>query len=265
MNEEDLKIPEGRFQKRIKRESALITFGFHAAVLALLTFATCAAPTEPEEELTEITWGGSGGSPEVDAPAGPTMRGTPAPAPRPAERPQPRPEPEKIKTPKAISPSPEKIPAPAKEPVKRPSAPAVQPSTETPKAPQTPSTPSNERPSNQPSGPAGGEIDGTGKRPAGGGGGKSSGYSLSGLGTRKMIVGAGARYPEGSSATGTVTLRFTVMPNGTITQITAVKRAAPELVNAALAGLRKAKFSPLPPTALQESQPGTITYRFELQ
>ena len=267
MNEADLKIPEGRFQKRIKRESVLITLGLHAGVLALLAFATCAAPTEPPEELTEITWGGSGGSPEVQAPEAPAMRGTPQPVPRPVEKSRPKAEPEKIKAPQTKSPSAEKIPATSKEP-KRPAQPSTPNTTQANDPPRTPSTPSTEgpkTPANNTNAPPGQQANGTGDRPAGGSGSKSSGYSVSGLGSRGMVVGPGARYPQGSSATGTVTLRFTVLPNGSITSITPVKRADQALVNAAMAGLRKAKFRPLPENAPQAPQTGTITYRFELK
>lgn len=261
MNDANLKIPEERFRLRARRESLVVTFLFHAGLLALFSFWTCAAPTEPPEEMVEITWGGSGGLPGVDAPIGPTPKGEPDASPRqPTPNTAPRKEPEKIKTPVTKSPSTEKIPATEEKPEepKKPSS-----STDTPARDPADNSNSSDKPSNN--GSQVGRPDGTGDRPAGGSGGATSGYSVGGLGSRRMTRGAGARYPEGSNSQGTVVLRFTVLPNGSITNITPVKRADAALVNAAMAGLRKAKFAPLPDNAPQESQSGTITYRFELR
>jgi TonB family protein len=84
------------------------------------------------------------------------------------------------------------------------------------------------------------------------------------MGTRGWIVRPSAKYPEGSTATGNVVLRFSVMPNGDVTNITPIKRADAALVNAAVAGLRRARARALPDEAPQAPQTATITYTFRL-
>lgn len=108
--------------------------------------------------------------------------------------------------------------------------------------------------------------NGTGDRPAGGSGGLGVGVgSASGMGGRGWLVRPRATYPGGTNATGTVKLRFTVLPNGDITNITPVKRADQSLVNAAMAGLRRAKARPLPDDVPQVAQTAVIPFTFELR
>src|SRR5690606_19493802 len=103
----------------------------------------------------------------------------------------------------------------------------------------------------------------TGDKPAGGSGGVGVGFA-SGFGSRGWVVPPRAKFPDGVNATGTVVLRFTVLPNGDITGVSAVKRTNEALVNAAIAGLRRAKARPLPADAPQVPQQATIPFIFEL-
>lgn len=107
---------------------------------------------------------------------------------------------------------------------------------------------------------------GEGDHPSGGSGGPGVGIgSASGMGSRGWQVRPRATFPSGVSATGTVRLRFTVMPNGDVVNITPVRRADQALVNAAVAGLRRAKARPLPPGVPQEPQTAEIPFTFELR
>jgi|GEM_PF-191321 len=119
-------------------------------------------------------------------------------------------------------------------------------------------------------GTKGQNMSGVGDKPAGGSGGPGVGVgvgSAEGMGTRGWQIRPRATYPGGVSASGTVTvkLRFTVLPNGDVTNITPVKRADQELVNAAIAGLRRAKAKPLQDKDPQIAQTATILFTFELR
>ncbi|MCE7935029.1 MAG: TonB family protein [Chlorobi bacterium CHB2] len=263
MAEFNLKIPEKIAQERNRRAAMATTVTLHVAALLVMVFTQCASPTKPPEELAEIEWGGSGGAPNVDAPAGPAMRGTPVPQPKPQQATttqktetttQPKTDPQKVEVPKTTNtPSRETIPATTAKPTKPNTAPA------------TNNTNSQTSPSS-PSGTQGGQRpDGTGTTPAGGSGGSTSGYSVAGLGTRGWLTSPSARYPDEEDVSGVVVLRFTVMPDGSVTNIQPVRRAAASLVNAATAGLRKARARALPPNAPQVPQQGTITYTFKLK
>jgi TonB family protein len=71
-----------------------------------------------------------------------------------------------------------------------------------------------------------------------------------------------ARYPEGASGTGRVVLSFTVLPNGTITNIRPVSSADPALQRAAINALKSAKAKPLPEDSPQEAHSHTIPFNF---
>ncbi len=136
-----------------------------------------------------------------------------------------------------------------------------------PKAPERPRVAGDTRDTSKPTGVIGTKgqnMQGSGDKPAGGSGGVGVGFAT-GFGGRGWVVQPKARYPDGTNATGQVVLRFTVLPNGDITGISAVKRTNESLVNAAIAGLRRAKARPLPPDAPQVPQQATIPFTFELR
>lgn len=72
--------------------------------------------------------------------------------------------------------------------------------------------------------------------------------------------------PENTSDTeATITIRFEVKPNGTIGRIIPLKKMNPELEREVMRTLRSWRFSKLPSGVPQQSQWGTITFRFVLE
>lgn len=63
----------------------------------------------------------------------------------------------------------------------------------------------------------------------------------------------------------TLTIRFEVKPNGTIGRIIPLRKMNPELEREVMQTLRNWRFSRLPSGAPQQSQWGTITFRFVLE
>lgn len=262
MQQKGPEIPEQEFERRTRTTSLVVTLAVHGLAFLLFALVQCAPATAPPEELTEITWGGGGGgAPGVDAPEGPSQKGEPAAA-TPAPSVSTPVRPPTVKAPVSRSPSPEKIAVPKKDPEKSPT-----PSAEPTPNPPAPSTSSGG------SGSSGQDPSGSGDKPASGAGGPGVGrgsgggvgYGVNGLGSRGWITRPSARYPDGSNATATIVLKFTVMPDGSVTGITPIKRGDPALLNAAMAGLRRARARPLPEEAPQIPQSGTITYTFRVE
>jgi TonB family protein len=106
--------------------------------------------------------------------------------------------------------------------------------------------------------------NGTADNPGRGSGGVGIGFA-DGMGGRGWLVKPHATYPAGLNSTGVVKLRFTVLPNGNITNIIPVKSADAALVRAAIAGLQRAKARPLPSDAPQVAQVAVIPFNFELR
>ena len=72
--------------------------------------------------------------------------------------------------------------------------------------------------------------------------------------------------PDNTSETeATITIKFEVKPNGTIGQIIPLKKMNPELEREVMRTLRSWRFSRLPSGVPQQSQWGTITFRFVLE
>ncbi len=61
---------------------------------------------------------------------------------------------------------------------------------------------------------------------------------------------------------GVITVRFEVRPNGTVGRIIPIKKMNPELEREVMSTLRTWKFSRLPSGVPQQTQWGTITFRF---
>lgn len=195
--------------------------------------------------------GGGGGSPEVDKPLGAAKKGLRDAAPKLDEK-------APSKEGRAVSKNPTKITV-AKEPKNDP-------------VPTTSRRDSaNERSANY--GRSGQHPDGTGEKLAGGSGGTGVGTGTGGgvgvgdggLGGRGWIRRPSAKYPSGANASGQVVLSFTVLPNGTVTNVVPVRKADPALVQAAIASLKSAKAQPLPEDVPQIPQSGKIPYTFSLK
>lgn len=68
-----------------------------------------------------------------------------------------------------------------------------------------------------------------------------------------------------ADAEATITIRFEVKPDGTVGQIVPLKKMNPELEREVIQTLRSWRFSRLPSGVPQQSQTGTITFRFVLE
>ena len=62
-----------------------------------------------------------------------------------------------------------------------------------------------------------------------------------------------------------ITVRFQVMPDGSVGRMIPLKKMNPELEKEVFKTLRSWRFNPLPPGVPQAPQWGTITFRFVLQ
>jgi TonB family protein len=209
------------------------------------------------ESFGEMKMGGAGGSLEhKEEQQGESVKGMPEaePAPTPTKEKNPKQDLIALKNPPKVhvvknEPQPPKSPAPSHRDSTRESPAVI--------------------------GPQGDHPLGTGEKPSGGTGGGGigfgagtgvgPGYAVNGFGNRGWLVRPTAKYPDNAQSTGAVTLRFTAQPNGDITNITPVKQASPALVQAAMAGLRKARARPLPDGFPQVPQSYMITYTFDLK
>lgn len=90
-------------------------------------------------------------------------------------------------------------------------------------------------------------------------------FAAEGMGGRGWTVRPTARYPNNAEVSGSVKLRFTVLPDGSISTITPIRSPNKALLDAAIAGLRRARARALPATSPQIPQQATITYNFVLK
>jgi TonB family protein len=202
----------------------------------------------PLKKIDRIS-GGGGGSPDVDKPLGPAKRGLPEAAPKLADVSKPG---------RSVSKTPTHITVVRKDPK------------EVAVATTRNRDSTNDRSPNL--GETGQNPDGKGTKVAGGSGGPGIGTGHGGgvgvgdggIGGRGWVrhPRSSARYPDGASGAGRVVLSFTVMPNGTITNIRPVSSPDPALQKAAIAALRNARAKPLPEDVPQEAHTHTIPFNF---
>jgi len=186
---------------------------------------------------------GGGGAPNTPAPPGLSQRGHPDATP---DRTHNRPDPTRSVTSRTPS-----NPRPVERPVQR-------------------NTAGNTRDTSADrgvTGTPGQAVDGKGTTAASGAGGPGVGNSagLPGIEARGWLRPPQRVYPTESGATGKVTLRFTVMPNGDVVGIRPLKSADPALTQAAIRNLQRAQMRPLPRNAPQIAQQGTQTFTFVTQ
>lgn len=257
MTDRELQIPESRFDSQIKQRSWIISIAFHVGVFLLFAFITC-SPTIGPEELTEITWGGSGGVPGVNAPEGLAPKGKPDASPQES---QPQPQQTATKQPQQSAPETPRNPNnPALETSQQTTTKETQTSNTEPTSSKKENTSSPNKEDGQQGNP-----EGTGKTPAGGSGGKTVGsYYVDGFGSRGWVKEPRAPQ-EKIYGEGTVVLSFTVLPSGAVVGVRPIKNASPELTKLAMNALKRAEARPLPSNADQVSQTFTITYTFRLQ
>jgi TonB family protein len=107
----------------------------------------------------------------------------------------------------------------------------------------------------------GGDGDGTGN----GNGGYGFELDFGGGGKRKIYSFTLPEYPEGVSKEIDLKMRFTIMADGTITNIFPVIKADGRLEQAAVNSLKQWRFEPLPRNAKQVEQTVVITFPYRLQ
>jgi outer membrane biosynthesis protein TonB len=114
-------------------------------------------------------------------------------------------------------------------------------------------------------------ADGKGRNDAGGSGGTGVGNGQgngrgdgSGLASRGWLRAPSSKPFENMVAEGKVTLRFTVLPNGEITNISPIKTAHPSLLRVATDRLRAAKVRPLPAGSPPKSITSQYTFNFKM-
>ena len=114
------------------------------------------------------------------------------------------------------------------------------------------------------SGPGSGGGTGGG---SGGGIGRSNGYSIDwgGVGSRRLLSGRLPRYPEGTTKEMPVYLQFSVLPDGSVSNVIPLRRSDELLEREAIAALRTWRFDPLPSAYEQKTQVGKITFNFKLE
>lgn len=114
------------------------------------------------------------------------------------------------------------------------------------------------------SGPGSGGGAGGGQ---GGGIGAGQGYSIDwgGDGGRRLLSGRLPRYPDGTDKEMPVKLEFSVLPDGTVSNVVPLMKSDELLERAAIAALQTWRFDPLPSQIEQKVQVGKITFKFVLQ
>jgi TonB family protein len=202
------------------------------------------------EPITIVDPGGGGGDPLLDKPVGKSKAGDP--------NAQPKYTPEKPNNDKSKVFEPK---APNAKPVDKPrdDRPVATTDRDTAKGPSSGA------------GLKGQHADGKGTADAGGSGGRGEGHGRGdGVGNGSGVAARGwARKPssrpfDGMEAEGSVTLKFTVMPNGAITAISPVRTAHPSLLRVAIERLKAAKVNPIPPGAPQKTVPSQYTFNFKM-
>lgn len=101
----------------------------------------------------------------------------------------------------------------------------------------------------------------------GGEGDSGFGFELDfgGKGKRRIYSYNLPEYPEGVAKEIDVKLRFTIMPDGTVSRIIPLIKADARLEFAAINSLRQWRFEPIPTNAKQIDQTVVITFPYRLQ
>lgn len=99
-----------------------------------------------------------------------------------------------------------------------------------------------------------------------GGGQKTLPYSIAGEASeREVLKEVIPDYPEGLQKEAVIKIRFSVTPDGRVSQMIPVQKDYPKLEQVTLDALEQWRFNPLPPGTDQRTVQGIITFRFELQ
>lgn len=96
-------------------------------------------------------------------------------------------------------------------------------------------------------------------------GGDGFSIDFGGRGKRKIYHHPLPDYPAGVAKEIDIRLRFTILPDGTVSQIIPVIKADSRLETAAINSLSQWRFEPLPKHAKQVSQTVVITFPYRLR
>ena len=110
-----------------------------------------------------------------------------------------------------------------------------------------------------------GDSFGYGGEGTGGGGGFGFELDFGGNGKRRIYSYNLPEYPEGVSKEIDLKLRFTILPDGTVSRIVPLIKADAQLEMSAINSLRQWRFEPLPQNAKQMEQTVVITFPYRLQ
>ena len=227
-------------EKRIRVTAALSSLILHIILAIIISLTIVWHPKPPE--LIELDWGRSSGAPNQSI----TQSENQPNRSRESEMSGGAAEKSKIDVPEVKNPSEEVIPTTKKE------------------KPKTAVGNARERTKTEGSSVA---RHRRAKEGLAGGAGKSTGYSIDWLGTgsRRLLSGRIPRYPEGTDKELPVTLQFSVLPDGSVTNIIPLYRSDELLEREAISALQTWRFDPLPPQFEQKPQTGKITFKFILQ
>jgi TonB family protein len=82
---------------------------------------------------------------------------------------------------------------------------------------------------------------------------------------RQRIAGVLPVYPPGVEREAQIRVRFTVRPDGTVTDLAPVQKGVPRLEDAALSAVRTWRFTALPAGSARANQTATVTFTFRLR
>lgn len=102
---------------------------------------------------------------------------------------------------------------------------------------------------------------------SGGGIGAGKGFSIDWGGglSRRLLSGKLPVYPEGSEKQMKVTMTFSVLPDGTVSEVHPVRKSDEKLERAAIVAINTWRFDALPPEYEQKIQRGEVTINFTVQ
>ena len=95
--------------------------------------------------------------------------------------------------------------------------------------------------------------------------GSSTSISWSDGAARNRIAGTLPVFPPDVHREATITVRFRVRPDGSVFDITFVRKGEPKFENAVLTAMRTWKFNALPEGSRKEDQTGTAAFTFKLK
>ncbi len=227
-------------EKRIRVAAALSSLILHIILAVIISLTIVWHPKPPE--LIELDWGGSSGAPNQNITQSENQPNRSSES----EESDGAAEKSKIDVPKVKNPSEEVVPTTIKE------KPKIAVGNARERAKTEGSSVARHR-----------RV----KEGLAGGAGKSTGYSIDWLGTgsRRLLSGRIPRYPEGTDKELPVTLQFSVLPDGSVTNIIPLYRSDELLEREAVSALQTWRFDPLPPQFEQKPQNGRITFNFILK